>query len=522
MGQLIYAFLYTVDPQSKVAKEHPDWVCMRSRSTSRHARHVEAGGRRVHEGTVGRLPQALGRFRVAQRQLSDRPAQRRRHVPARARTPDFARSFAISSTSIPAARFKASTAAATTPATITPDTPRRFRSATARSAFSATTTHRCCFRPTSRATFPIVWNPDNYDKATWRGLLCINFDMTGDTWDRAKLEGIRELIDIYHYLHRRASWDAGCASIGRSSPATIRRCISSGSAAIGGAGIIILKRPAPGAVTIQPKGLLPDGELHRLVPRIGCDATADGRRPDGTRDHHREDAARRIDLSESAAPPGQQARQGTAHRAERREEAGGREHGLSGRRTDLEAGAPTTTGSPTTRCSATAWPSTAWPRASTTSIIRPAPIRPPSMKFGRSTGRATCRQGRWPPVPRPSRRSVVDDAPGGGVAYTGAWQSKSGLLPASLRNAHDVEPEGGDGHGCRSTASGCFGSPNSAPTPARRPSASTAVPPRSSTRIRPTTSGAFACFARSSPPPARTRFESPFSASTARERPIRR
>src|SRR6185437_12076197 len=26
MGQLIYAFLYTVDPQSKVAREHPDWV----------------------------------------------------------------------------------------------------------------------------------------------------------------------------------------------------------------------------------------------------------------------------------------------------------------------------------------------------------------------------------------------------------------------------------------------------------------------------------------------------------------
>ena len=26
MGQLIYAFLYTVDRESKVAKEHPDWL----------------------------------------------------------------------------------------------------------------------------------------------------------------------------------------------------------------------------------------------------------------------------------------------------------------------------------------------------------------------------------------------------------------------------------------------------------------------------------------------------------------
>ena len=35
---------------------------------------------------------------------------------------------------------------------------------------------------------------------SWRGLLSINFDMTGDTWDPVKLEGIRQLIDIYHYL----------------------------------------------------------------------------------------------------------------------------------------------------------------------------------------------------------------------------------------------------------------------------------------------------------------------------------
>jgi len=26
MGQLIYAFLYTIDPESDVARKHPDWV----------------------------------------------------------------------------------------------------------------------------------------------------------------------------------------------------------------------------------------------------------------------------------------------------------------------------------------------------------------------------------------------------------------------------------------------------------------------------------------------------------------
>jgi len=45
-----------------------------------------------------------------------------------------------------------------------------------------------------------AWNPDHYDKATWRGLLCIAIMTTGDTWDKTKLEGLRQLFDIYHYL----------------------------------------------------------------------------------------------------------------------------------------------------------------------------------------------------------------------------------------------------------------------------------------------------------------------------------
>ena len=51
-------------------------------------------------------------------------------------------------------------------------------------------------------TYSCMWDPDNYEKRLWRGLLCINFDMEGDTWKPEKLEGVRELIDIYHYLHK--------------------------------------------------------------------------------------------------------------------------------------------------------------------------------------------------------------------------------------------------------------------------------------------------------------------------------
>jgi hypothetical protein len=50
------------------------------------------------------------------------------------------------------------------------------------------------FPPDKTSDIPDIWNPNDYKKETWRGLLCFNFDMTGDTWDPARFEGIRELI----------------------------------------------------------------------------------------------------------------------------------------------------------------------------------------------------------------------------------------------------------------------------------------------------------------------------------------
>jgi len=89
------------------------------------------------------------------------------------------------------------------------------------------------FPPDKTSDIPDIWNPNDYDRATWRGLLCINFDMTGDTWDPAKLEGIRTLIDIYHYLHKQALWPLGARVPAQGDAATIPPSISSASAAIG-------------------------------------------------------------------------------------------------------------------------------------------------------------------------------------------------------------------------------------------------------------------------------------------------
>jgi hypothetical protein len=111
--------------------------------------------------------------------------------------------------------------------------------------------------PDKSSDIPDVWNPDQYDKATWRGLLCINFDMTGDTWDPAKLEGLRELIDIYHYLHKMkvvGRWVRVYRPTVTGDDPTMYFERTSGDRL---RGIIIPKRPAPGPVTIVPKGLLP-------------------------------------------------------------------------------------------------------------------------------------------------------------------------------------------------------------------------------------------------------------------------
>jgi len=56
------------------------------------------------------------------------------------------------------------------------------------------------FPPDKLVNMPDNWDPAKYNKEEWRGLLWSSFPMTGDTLDPDKLEGLRTLIDIYHYL----------------------------------------------------------------------------------------------------------------------------------------------------------------------------------------------------------------------------------------------------------------------------------------------------------------------------------
>lgn len=114
--------------------------------------------------------------------------------------------------------------------------------------------------PDKTSDIPDRYNPDNFDKTTWRGLLCLNFDLTGDTWNPEKLEGARSLIDLYHYLHQQGvvgRWvQVYRPFVDGDDPTMYFQRLSRDHQR----GVIIPKRPAPGPVTIRPKGLLPDGD----------------------------------------------------------------------------------------------------------------------------------------------------------------------------------------------------------------------------------------------------------------------
>lgn len=251
MGQLIYAFLYTVDPQSQVALQHPDWVIGSTLDMSQPAvvdfmkgqldgfvnqwgnfewRNDSSFTTPINGDDTPLLAQDHGFRQVIQGFLDNHPGCAFQSVNGGGNYGGydytrFSSSFSFSDGAVGILRnYYAS----------------------------------LLFPPDKSSDIPDAWQPPNYDKSTWRGLLCINFDMTGDTFDTTKLEGIRELIDIYHYLHAQGvvgRWvHVYRPTITGDDPTMYFERLSQD----GLRGIIIPKRPIGSAVNIKPKGLLPD------------------------------------------------------------------------------------------------------------------------------------------------------------------------------------------------------------------------------------------------------------------------
>ncbi len=253
MGQLIYAFLYTVDEQSKVAKEHPDWLIrkdyitldmskpevvafMKRQLDDFHDRWGDFEWRNDSVPTAARngddtplLGQDAGLRQVIQSFLDKYPGCAFQAVNGGGNNAGYDYTRYASSTSFSDGGV-----------------------GLLRNYYAS-----LMLPPDKSSDIPDAWNPGLYDKATWRGLLCTNFDMTGDVWDMAKIEGLRELIDIYHYLHKQGvvgRWvRVYRPSIVGDDPTMYFQRLSRDRRR----GIIIPKRQAKTAVTIKPKGLLP-------------------------------------------------------------------------------------------------------------------------------------------------------------------------------------------------------------------------------------------------------------------------
>jgi len=251
MGQLIYAFMYTVDPESRVAKAHPDWLAdavtldqslpavvdheadvldsfykrwgpyqWRNDSTPISPR----GG----DDTV-LLGQQQGFMEVLKQFLDDHPDCAFQGVNGGGMAINweylsYASGF-------------------------------QFTDGQAQDVACYYASH--LFPPDKINDMPDIWDPATYEPGRWRALLCSNFDMTGDTFDPAKLEGLRLLIDIYHYLgdrgvagrwvrvyHPRVEGDDPVMYLQRMSWDRQR-------------GVIITKHTIQGAATVYPKGLVP-------------------------------------------------------------------------------------------------------------------------------------------------------------------------------------------------------------------------------------------------------------------------
>ncbi len=253
MGQLIYAFLYTVDLESKVAKEHPDWLIGNTLDMSKP--EVVEFMKGQLDGFVARWGQFEWRndsFFTAQRDGDD-TAMPGQDEGLRQVISGFLDKY-------PHCAFQAVNGGGNYGGYDYVRYASTFSFSDGAVGILRNYYASLLFPPDKTSDIPDVWNPDKYDKGTWRGLLCINFDMTGDTWDSAKLEGLRELIDIYHYLQTQGvvgRWVHVYRPIIEGDDPTmyLQRLSRDGER-----GILIPKRPAPGPVTIRPKGLRPEGQ----------------------------------------------------------------------------------------------------------------------------------------------------------------------------------------------------------------------------------------------------------------------
>jgi len=251
MGELIYAFIYTVDPRSKVAQAHPDWVFKDT---------LDMSNPEVVSYLEGQLDQFADRFGPFEWRNDSTPTVPHGNddTPLLGQDQGFREILRSFLDKHPKDAFQGVNGGGN-------DAGYDYARYASSISFSDGAVGilrnywaALLLPPDKSSDIPDNWQPDKYDKSIWRGLLTINFDMTGDTWTPEKLEGIRQLIDIYHFLKSQGlvgRWvHVYRPTIEGDDPTMYFERLKRDASQ----GIVITKHRAPGPVTIRPKGLNPN------------------------------------------------------------------------------------------------------------------------------------------------------------------------------------------------------------------------------------------------------------------------
>jgi hypothetical protein len=285
MGQLIYAFLYTVDPKSKVAREHPDWVLKNGSDWS--AMHtLDMSKPQVVNFMKSQLDSFVtkwGDFEWRNDSMitspdngDDTPLLGEDHG-MRAVLQGFLDKY-------PGTAFQAVNGGGNYAGYDYVRYSSNIQFSDAGVGLMRNYWAALLLPPDKVADNPDAWRDvDKYDKATWRGWLCLNPDTVGDTWNPVRLDGLRELFGIYHYLLAKGvvgRWVHVFRPAVTGDDPTMYFQRMSGD---GLRGIIIPKHVPPGTIIIKPKGLLPTTtyvvnyqESLDLENRTGADLMANG------------------------------------------------------------------------------------------------------------------------------------------------------------------------------------------------------------------------------------------------------
>ncbi len=256
MGQLIYAFIYTVDGESSVAQAHPEWLANPNTLDQSMSEVVDYETELLHS-----FYERWGAFqwRNDSNPIAPRGGDDTVLLHQQQGFMDVLRRFQDEH---PDCAFQGVNGGGMALNWEYLGYSSGFQFTDGQSGPLACYYATYLFPPDKINDMPDIWDPAKYDPATWRSLLCSNFDMTGDTFDPVKLEGLRDLIDVYHYLQANGvvgRWVRVYHPIidGDDETMYLQRLSWDRER-----GIIITRHLIEGTVSIRPKGLMADAQYE--------------------------------------------------------------------------------------------------------------------------------------------------------------------------------------------------------------------------------------------------------------------